>query len=116
MELEYIEDIKNDVEEMINSDIQQGSIFKACVARVIHENDLYMSNEKPVEQACHYIAIGVYAVKTNNIDNLDPKVLDKIKKSYEIISSERYDKYFTEEDKKYIKEDINKIRNSNLLN
>lgn len=116
MELEYLEDIKEDIEEMINSDMQQGSTFKTCVARVIHENDLYMSNERPVEQACHYIAIAAYAATTNNIDNLDSKVVNKIKQSYEIISTGRYKKYFTEEDKKYIKEDINKIKNSNLLN
>lgn len=114
MELEYFEEIKDDVIEMIESDLKYGSTFKACVARVIHENDLYMSNEKPVEMACHYIAIGSYAT-IDNIKNLDLKVLDKIKQSYEIINSGRYDKYFTEEDKKYIKKDLNTIKNSDLL-
>ncbi|MBN8046934.1 hypothetical protein J0A94_03770 [Paraclostridium bifermentans] len=115
MELEYLEEIKEDVEELIRATKKFGSEFKACVARVIHENDLYMSSEKPVEMACHYIAIAAYAVITDNIKNLDSKVLDKIKQSYEIINSGRYDKYFTEEDKKYIKEDINTINNSDLL-
>lgn len=115
MELDYFEEIKDDVIEMISSDAKFGSTFKACVARVIHENDYYMSDERPVEMACHYIAIGAYAVTTDNIKNLNVKVVDKIKESYEIINSGKYDKYFTEEDKKHIKEDLIKIQNSNLL-
>lgn len=115
MELEYFEDIKDDVNEMINSDMKFGSAFKACVARVIHENDLYMSDEKPVEKACHYIAIGAYAIETDNIKNLDSKVLNEINRSFNIIKSGRYNKYFTDQDKEYIDKDINLIENSNLL-
>lgn len=116
MELEYFEEIKDDVIEMIESDMKYGSTFKACVARVIHENDLYMSSEKPVEMACHYIAIAAYSATTDNTKNLDSKVLEKINQSYKIINSGRYDKYFTEEDKKFIKQDLDTIKSSDLLN
>lgn len=115
MELDYLDDIKDDVDELINSMIEHNYGFIVGVNRVIEENDYYISDERPVEMACHYIAIGAYAAITDNIKNLDKKVVDKIKESYEIINSGRYDKYFTEEDKKYIKEDLIKIQNSNLL-
>ncbi|WP_290059826.1 hypothetical protein [Paraclostridium bifermentans] len=115
MELEYNE-IREDIFNMISNESKRNPIFKSCVARVIHENDLYMSSEKPVEMACHYIAIAAYAAITDNIKNLDSKVLDKIKQSYDTINSGRYDKYFTEEDKKFIKQDLDTIKNSDLLN
>lgn len=115
MELDYLDDIKYDVDELINSMIEHNYGFIVGVNRVIEENDYYMSDERPVEMACHYLAIGAYTATTNNIKKLGEKVLDKIKESYEIINSGKYDKYFTEEDKKYIKEDLVKIKNSNLL-
>ncbi len=115
MELDYLNDIKDDVDELINSMIEHNYGFVVGVNRVIEENDYYMSNERPVEMACHYIAIGAYTATTNSIKNLGEKVLEKIKESYEIINSGIYDKFFTEKDKKYIKEDLIKIKNSNLL-
>lgn len=115
IELEYNE-IREDICNMISNESKRNPIFKSCVARAIYENDYYISNEQAIECACYYIAIGAYTVITDNINNLDSKVLDRIKQSYDIISHGRYNKYFTEEDKKYIKEDLNKIENSNLLN
>ena len=115
MELEYLEDIKEDVNDMIYNDMKLGSDVKACIARVIHENDLYMSDEKPVEKACHYIAIAAYAIETNNIKNLDSKVLNEINSSFEIIKSGKYSNFFTEEDKVYISKDIKTIEESMLL-
>lgn len=115
LELEYLEEIKNDVKEMIDTMISNGENFNTGIAWVIHENDLYMSDEKPVEEACHYVSIGAYAVETNNIDNLEEKVLKRVKESINIIESGKYDSEFTEEDKKYIYEDIRTINNSKLL-
>lgn len=115
MELEYLEDIKDDVNDMISNDMKFGSEIRACIARVIHENDLYMSDERPVEKACHYIAIATYAIETNNIKSLDSKVLNEIKISFEIIKSGKYSKFFTEEDKFYISKDIKTIEESKLF-
>lgn len=116
LELEYLEEIKEDVKAMINTMINNKEKFKTGVAWVIHENDLYMSDKKPIEQACHYVAIGAYAVDTNNITEIEEKVLKKIKESINVIESGKYDVNFTDEDKKYIYEDIERIKNSELLN
>lgn len=114
MELEYIE-IKDDIFNMVSNESKRNPIFKSCIARAIHENDYYMSIERPIECTCYYIAIGVYVATTDNIDNVDSNVLNRIKQSYDIINSRRYDKYFTEEDKNYIFKDIKIIGDSNLL-
>jgi len=114
MELEYIE-IKDDIFNMVSNESKRNPIFKSCIARAIHENDYYMSIERPIECACYYIAIGVYVATTDNIDNVDSNVLNRIKQSYDIINSGRYDKYLTDEDKDYIKEDIEMIKRSNLF-
>lgn len=114
MELEYFEDIKDDFIDAYKNHIERDGL-NPFINWFIHENDLYMTDEYPVENACHYLAIGAYLVYGNKIDNLDEKILDKIKKSYELLISGVYDKYFTIEDKKYIYEDINTIMNSNLI-
>lgn len=114
MELEYFEDIKDDFIDAYKNHIERDGL-NPFINWFIHENDLYMTDEYPVENACHYLAIGAYLVYRNKIDNLDEKILDKIKKSYELLISGVYDKYFTIEDKKYIYEDINTIMNSNLI-
>ena len=128
MELEYLEEIKDDVTSLINSSLKSCSEFKSCVARVAYENDLYMSDEMPIERDCHYIAIGAYAVESNNTKNLPKMVsitglldsnsknlLDEIKRSIEVIKSGAYDNGLTEEDKKYIFEDIKLIESGDLL-
>ena len=91
-----------------------GEAFKVGVARVIYENDYYMSDERPVEKDCHYIAIGAYAVESNNIDELEGMVLDEIKRSINTIESGKYNDSFSEEDEVCIYDDINKIKNSKL--
>lgn len=128
MELEYLEEIKEDVISLINSSLRTCSEFEACVARVVYENDYYMSGKMPIERDCHYIAIGAYAVESNNTKNLPDEIsitgvrdsnsknlLDEIKRSIEVIKSGKYDNDFADKDKKYIYEDINLIENSDLL-
>lgn len=128
MELEYFEDIKDDIINMITNDLKRKDPFKYCVSRVVFENDYYMSDEMPIERDCHYIAIGAYAVESNNTKNLPKMVsitglsdsnsknlLDEIKRSIEVIKSGAYDNSLTEEDKKYIFEDIKSIESSDLL-
>ena len=114
MELEYYDDIKDD---FINAyDVyMELSGLNPFVHWFIHENDLYMTEKYPVENACHYLAIGSYLIYKNKIKELDNKILDKIKRSYHLIKSGIYDKYFTEEDKKYIKKDIEIIKQSKLF-
>lgn len=115
MELNYLEDIRDDVYQLINSMIEHNYGFLVGINRVIEENDYYMSTERPIEMACHYIVIGSYAATTNNIEILDRRILDKIKESYNIINSGVYDKYFTKEDKNNIWQDLNLIKGTNLL-
>lgn len=128
MELEYLEEIKNDVASLINSSLRSCSEFKGCVARVAYENDYYMSDEMPIERDCHYIAIGAYAVESNNVKNLPDKISitgsldsesknlsDEIARSIKVIKSGEYDGDLTDEDKKYIYEDIKLIEDSDLL-
>lgn len=128
MELEYIEDIKDDIINMITNDLKRRDAFESCVSRVVFENDYYMSDEMPIERDCHYIAIGAYAVESNNTKNLPDEVsitglldsnsknlLDEIKRSIGVIKSGAYDNSLTEEDKKYIFEDIKLIESSELL-
>ncbi|MDU4860750.1 MAG: hypothetical protein E6356_17775 [Terrisporobacter othiniensis] len=128
MELEYIEDIKDDIINMITNDLKRRDAFESCVSRVVFENDYYMSDEMPIERDCHYIAIGAYAVESNNTKNLPDEVsitglldsnsknlLDEIKRSIGVIKSGAYDDSLTEEDKKYIFEDIKLIESSELL-
>lgn len=128
MELQYIEDIKDDIINMITNDLKRRDAFESCVSRVVFENDYYMSDEMPIERDCHYIAIGAYAVESNNTKNLPDEVsitglldsnsknlLDEIKRSIGVIKSGAYDNSLTEEDKKYIFEDIKLIESSELL-
>lgn len=114
MELEYFEDIKDDFIDTYEHHIDMDGL-NPCVKWFIHENDLYMTDEHPVENACHYLAIGSYLIVKGKIEELDDKILNKIKESYKMIDSRIYDKYFTEEDKKYIKEDMDIIKQSNLF-
>lgn len=111
MELEYIGDIKDDVYNMISNENKRNPILKSCIARVIYENDYYMSDERPIERDCHYIAIGAYAIETNNFDELIDDIIQEIKRSIDAIESGEYDNELTEEDKRYIFEDIEKIKN-----
>ena len=128
MELEYIEDIKDDIINMITNDLKRRDAFESCVSRVVFENDYYMSDEMPIERDCHYIAIGAYAVESNNTKNLPDEVsitglldsnsknlLDEIKRSIGVIKSGAYDDSLTEEDNIYIFEDIKLIESSELL-
>lgn len=110
LELAYIEDIKDDIKSMINTTMRYGEVFQTGVARVIFENDYYMSDERHIERDCHYIAIGVYAIESSNISELDEKVLKEIRRSIGIIESGEYDNEFTDEDKKHLKEDIKIIK------
>lgn len=114
MELEYLEEIKDDVISMIKSTMSYGETFKVGVARVIYENDYYMSDERPIEKDCHYIAIGAYAVETNNADELECNVLDEIKRSINNIETAKDNYNFADEDRKYIYDDINKIKKSKI--
>jgi hypothetical protein len=112
MELTYVEDIKDDVQEMINSMIEHNYGFTVGVNRVIAENDYYMSSKRPIERDCHYVAIGVSTIETGNIGNLAISIKNEIKRSVENIEKGLYDNYFTKEDKKYIKRDIETIKQS----
>lgn len=114
MELEYLEEIKDDVISMIKSTMSYNETFKVGVARVIFENDYYMSDERPIEKDCHYISIGAYAVESNNIDELECDVIAEIKRSVNTIESGKYNDNLTDEDKNYIYDDINKIKNSKI--
>lgn len=114
MELEYLEDIKEDFIDTYKNHIDRDGL-NPCVNWFISENDLYMTDKYPVEDACHYIAIGAYLICKNKIKDLDKNILNKIKESYSLIKGGIYDKYFTEEDKKYIDEDIETIKQSNLF-
>lgn len=115
MDISYLKDIKDDVFNMIENESKRNHIFQSCVARVIHENDYYISDEMPTERDCYYIAIGIYTIESDNKLNLADKVKKEIKRSIATIKSGKYDKCFTEEDKKYIYEDIKTIENSDLL-
>lgn len=115
MELKYFEEIKDDVISMIKSTMSYDETFKVGVARVIYENDYYMSDERTIEKDCHYIAIGAYAVESNNIDELECDVLDEIKRSVNTIESGKYNESFTNEDKTYIYDDIDKIKSMILM-
>ncbi|WP_304857881.1 hypothetical protein [uncultured Clostridium sp.] len=114
MELEYYDEIKDDF--MNSYDVYMKTTgLNPFVNWFIHDNDLYMTDEYPVENACHYLAIGSYLIVKDKIKELDNKILNKIKESYELISSGKYDKYFTDKDKKYTKEDIEIIKKSNIF-
>ncbi len=114
MELEYYYEIKDDF--MNSYDVYMKITgLNPFVNWFIHENDLYITYEYPVENACHYLAIGSYLIVKDKIKELDNKILNKIKEYYELISSGKYDKYFTDKDKKYIKEDIEIIKKSNIF-
>ncbi|EJT5934038.1 hypothetical protein [Clostridium perfringens] len=95
-----MEDIKNDFIDTYKNHIDRDCL-NPCVNWFISENYLYMTDKYPVEEAFHYIAIGAYLICKN-----------KIKESYNLIKDGIYDKYF---DKKYIDEDIETIKQSNLF-
>lgn len=114
VELTY-EEIKDDVEELINSMIDHNEGFVVGVNRVIAENDYYMSDKRPADRDCHYISIGISTIKTNNINNLEESIKAEIRRSIENIEDGKYNKYFSEEDRKYIYDDILSIKESNLL-
>ena len=114
MELEYLEEIKDDFINTYDVHLKDSGL-NPLVNWFIHENDLYMTDEYPVENACHYLAIGAYLIYKNNIEELNNKILEKIKESYNLINSGIYDENFTEEDKVYIKQDIKKIEESKLF-
>ena len=114
VELEYLEDIKDDFIDTYNNHIDRDGL-NPCVNWFIHENDLYMTDEYLVENACHYLAIGAYLIYKDEIKELDKEILNRIKESYYLIKSGMYDKYFTEEDRKYIMEDVERIKQSNLF-
>lgn len=124
IELEYLEDIKGYIEESIEQMKKGGYGFETGIHWAVHENDCMDDDYKEVRD-CHYIGMGAYSVETNNIENIpeivsvigkDKMLLHEIKRSVDVIKSGKYDNYFTEEDKKYIYEDIKTIENSDLLN
>lgn len=114
MKLEYYDDIKDDFINSYNTYMELSGL-NPFVHWFIHENDLYMTDEYPVENACHYLVIGSYLIYKEKIKELDKRIFGEIKKSYDLIESGVYDKHFTEEDKKYIKEDIETIKQTNLF-
>lgn len=114
MELEYFEDIKDDFIDTYKNHVKRDGL-NPCIKWFIHENDLYMTEEYPVENACHYIAIGSHLICENKINELDDKIVNRIKESYDLIKSGKYDKYFSEDDKKYINKDLKTIEDSELF-
>ncbi|WP_290059830.1 hypothetical protein [Paraclostridium bifermentans] len=114
MELEYFEDIKADFIDTYIHHIESDGL-NPCVHWFLHESDVYMTDKYPAENACHYLAIGAYLIFKKRINELDKGILEKIKKSYEDIKNGKYNNLFTNEDKKYISEDIDLIEKSNLL-
>lgn len=114
MELEYYDEIKDDFMNAYDIYMKMTGL-NPFVNWFIHENDLYMTDEYPIENACHYLAIGTYLIVKDKIKRLDKEILNRIKESYESINRGIYDEHFTEEDKKYIKEDIEIIKKSNIF-